>query len=89
MGTITSSITGKVSQFKKPCGWLGRLLLRNMNERHSTLTDWGIAHLSIESRYTILDVGCGGGRTLYKLAERATQGKVHGVDYSDAERCSQ
>jgi len=73
-----------VNQCKKPRGWLGQFFLWNMNSRHSKLTDWGLAHVSIESRYKILDVGCGGGRTLSKLAERATQGKVYGVDYSDA-----
>ncbi len=51
---------------------------------HSKLTDWGLKHVSIESGYTILDVGCGGGRTVDKLAAIATQGKVYGVDYSDA-----
>jgi ubiquinone/menaquinone biosynthesis C-methylase UbiE len=55
-----------------------------MNLSHSKLTDWGLQHVSIESGYTILDVGCGGGRTVDKLAAMATQGKVYGVDYSDA-----
>ena len=31
----------------------------------------------------MLDVGCGGGRTVSKLAAIATQGKVYGVDYSE------
>jgi|HubBroStandDraft_6_1064221.scaffolds.fasta_scaffold137362_2 2-polyprenyl-3-methyl-5-hydroxy-6-metoxy-1,4-benzoquinol methylase len=31
---------------------------------------------------TILDVGCGGGRTVSKLAAIATQGTVYGLDYS-------
>jgi ubiquinone/menaquinone biosynthesis C-methylase UbiE len=30
----------------------------------------------------ILDVGCGGGRTVSKLAGIATQGKVYGIDHS-------
>jgi ubiquinone/menaquinone biosynthesis C-methylase UbiE len=54
-----------------------------MNASHSKLTDWGLEHISIEKRHTILDVGCGGGRTISKLAAMATQGKVYGVDYSD------
>lgn len=54
-----------------------------MNASHSKLTDWGLAHITIEKHHTILDVGCGGGRTVNKLAEIATQGKVYGVDYSD------
>jgi ubiquinone/menaquinone biosynthesis C-methylase UbiE len=54
-----------------------------MNASHSKLTDWGLTHVPIEKHYTILDVGCGGGRTVCKLAALATQGKVYGVDYSD------
>jgi ubiquinone/menaquinone biosynthesis C-methylase UbiE len=54
-----------------------------MDSRHSKVTDWGLGHVSIEKDYTILDVGCGGGRTLNKLAESATQGKVYGIDYSE------
>jgi ubiquinone/menaquinone biosynthesis C-methylase UbiE len=55
-----------------------------MNASHSKLTDWGLAHLSIEKDYVILDVGCGGGRTIKKLAASASQGKVYGIDYSEA-----
>jgi ubiquinone/menaquinone biosynthesis C-methylase UbiE len=54
-----------------------------MNVSHSRLTDWGLQHFSIESHYTILDVGCGGGRTVGKLAATATHGKVYGIDYSE------
>jgi ubiquinone/menaquinone biosynthesis C-methylase UbiE len=53
-----------------------------MNSRHSKVTDWGLSHISIEKHNTVLDVGCGGGRTVSKLAAIATQGKVYGVDYS-------
>ena len=53
-----------------------------MNSSHSKLTDWGLEHIPIEKHYKILDVGCGGGRTVSKLAAIATQGKVYGVDYS-------
>ena len=54
-----------------------------MNSRHSKVTDWGLGHVSIEKHCTILDVGCGGGRTLSKLAQSAEQGKVYGIDYSE------
>jgi len=72
----------RVTQCQRPSGWLGRLILRNMNSRHSQLTDWGLSHVSIENQDTVLDVGCGGGRTVSKLAVLASQGKVFGVDYS-------
>jgi ubiquinone/menaquinone biosynthesis C-methylase UbiE len=71
------------NQCSKPTGWLGRFTLWRMNSSHSKLTDWGLAHISIEKHLTILDVGCGGGRTISKLAPLATQGRVYGVDYSE------
>ena len=73
----------RVSQCQKPTGWLGRLALWNMNSRHSKVTEWGLRHVSIANNYTILDVGCGGGRTLSKLAAIATQGRVYGIDHSE------
>jgi len=75
---------GYVGQCKKPRGWLGRLVLWNMNSRHSRVTDWGLAKVLIEKHFTILDVGCGGGRTLSKLVAAAGDGKVYGIDYSEA-----
>ncbi len=73
-----------VSHCQKPKGWIGRLVLRNMNRRHSKVTDWGLSHVAIEKHFTILDIGCGGGRTVSKLASVATRGKVCGLDYSSA-----
>ena len=55
-----------------------------MNSRHSKVTDWGLSHISIDKRDTILDAGCGGGRTVNKLAAMASEGKVYGVDFSGA-----
>jgi ubiquinone/menaquinone biosynthesis C-methylase UbiE len=47
------------------------------------LTDWGLSHVSIKPNDKILDVGCGGGRTINKLAALASAGKVYGIDYSE------
>jgi ubiquinone/menaquinone biosynthesis C-methylase UbiE len=70
------------NQCQKPAGLLGRFVLWNMNSRHSKVTDWGLSHIAIDKRDTVLDVGCGGGRTVNKLAAIASQGKVYGVDFS-------
>jgi len=53
-----------------------------MNSSHSGVTDWGLKHVLIEKHFTILDVGCGGGRTIQKLAAIATEGMLYGVDYA-------
>jgi ubiquinone/menaquinone biosynthesis C-methylase UbiE len=55
-----------------------------MNSRHSKVTDWGLSKISISKTDIILDVGCGGGRTISKLAAVAAEGKVYGVDFSTA-----
>jgi ubiquinone/menaquinone biosynthesis C-methylase UbiE len=54
-----------------------------MNMSHSSLTDWGLKHVLIEKHFTILDVGCGGGRTIQKLAAITTEGKLYGIDHAD------
>jgi ubiquinone/menaquinone biosynthesis C-methylase UbiE len=58
-----------------------------MNASHSRLTDWGLAHISVEKYHTMLEVGCGGGRTINKLAaalaQANRQGKIYGIDYSE------
>ena len=73
-----------MGQCRKPRWMLGRLMVSTMNRSHSPLTDWGLGHVTIEPHASILDVGCGGGRTIQKLAATATSGRVCGVDYSAA-----
>jgi ubiquinone/menaquinone biosynthesis C-methylase UbiE len=73
-----------IDQCRKPSGWLGRFSLWRMNLSHSRLTDWGLTHVTVGPRDFILDVGCGGGATVGKLAVMAAQGKVYGIDHSEA-----
>jgi SAM-dependent methyltransferase len=71
-------------QARKPSGWLGRRVVGGMNLSHSTLTDWGLKQLSLQKNAAVLDVGCGGGRTVQKLAALAPEGTVVGIDVSKA-----
>lgn len=71
-----------VRQVRRPSKWIGQPFARIMNRSHSSLTDWGLQHVKIEDGCVALDVGCGGGRTIEKLAATATEGKVYGVDYA-------
>ncbi len=73
---------GRVNQCRQPRGWLGRFTLWHMNAHHSKVTDWGLSHIAVTKHDTVLDIGCGGGRTVSKLAALAGDGKVYGVDYS-------
>jgi ubiquinone/menaquinone biosynthesis C-methylase UbiE len=69
-------------QCSKPSGWLGRMNLRNMNRRHAKLTAWGLTHLAVQPTDVVLDIGCGGGKTIARLAAMANAGKIYGIDYS-------
>ena len=69
-------------QVRKPNKWIGRPFLWLMNRSHSTLTNWGLQYVAIRKDFRILDIGCGGGRTIQKLAAIATEGFVCGVDYA-------
>lgn len=71
-------------QCRKPSGVLGRRVARVMNVTHSALTDWGLGHVRVRPGDTVLDVGCGGGRTIQKLAHMTPNGHVSGLDCSPA-----
>lgn len=73
-----------ISQAKKPTGIFGLLIVRLMNLGHNKLTNWGLSYLTIKEDDIILDIGCGGGKTVSKLAKMAGKGKVYGIDFSDA-----
>ena len=73
---------GLMDQFRRPTGLRGRFVAALMNRGHKQLTLWGLAHVKIEPDYVILDVGCGGGKTVKRLAQTAFLGKVFGIDYS-------
>jgi SAM-dependent methyltransferase len=72
----------RLANARKPAGMFGRLLVRAMNISHYQMTGWGLGHLSIGKQDTALDVGCGGGGAIHKLAKKATHGKVYGIDFS-------
>ncbi|MGH9733939.1 MAG: class I SAM-dependent methyltransferase [Candidatus Acidiferrales bacterium] len=69
-------------QVRKPSGIFGKRVLNAMNVSHAALTDWGLRQITAPANATILDVGCGSGRTLQKLAALAREGRAFGVDYS-------
>jgi len=81
---VIAAVSLVVRNCRKPTRWLGRYVVWVMNRSHAGLTRWGLSHVAIESRFTILDVGCGGGKTIDTLAAIANEGKVYGIDYSEA-----
>jgi ubiquinone/menaquinone biosynthesis C-methylase UbiE len=72
-----------VRQCRKPKGRFGRFVGMGMNLGHGKLRRWGLSHISINLDAFILDVGCGGGKTVLDLAQISSSGKVCGIDYSE------
>jgi ubiquinone/menaquinone biosynthesis C-methylase UbiE len=73
-----------VGQVRKPSGPLGRRMARAMNLSHAAMTDWALQQVPIATNAAILDIGCGGGRTIQRLTALAPAGTVQGIDYSEA-----
>ncbi|MCW4002781.1 MAG: class I SAM-dependent methyltransferase [Candidatus Bathyarchaeota archaeon] len=71
-----------MGQFRCPTGVQGRAVAALMNQDHDALSNWGLSHIQIKPDFVVLDVGCGGGRTIGKLARQASRGLVLGIDYS-------
>jgi len=71
-----------MDQYKCPTGIQGRVVAVSMNQKHSELTSWGLKKMKIDPNFVVLDIGCGGGKTVSKLAKLAFQGMVFGVDLS-------
>src|SRR4029079_18042977 len=73
-----------VGQCRKPRGWVGRFYAWLMGGRHAGVTAWGLSHVVVAPQFVILDVGCGGGGAIERLAAIASEGSVDGIDYSRA-----
>lgn len=69
-------------QGRKPTGFWGNVIGRLMNLAHRPFYRLLSEQVPIEPDFTILDIGCGAGRSLAVLAEKVPCGKVFGIDYS-------
>jgi SAM-dependent methyltransferase len=82
-GAVVASFA-VLRQCRKPSWLPGRLFAFMMNSTHYAMTQWALGHLTLARDSVVLDVGCGGGRTIQQLALLAPAGKVSGIDYSAA-----
>ena len=67
----------------RPQGIGGKIMVHMMNTGHSSMAEWGFAHIKIQSEDVCLDIGCGGGANIRKLLEKSPYGRVVGIDYSE------
>jgi cyclopropane fatty-acyl-phospholipid synthase-like methyltransferase len=73
-----------VAQFRKPEGWLGAFAGWIMAARGSNRerNRWTVDLLEIGPDEHVLEFGCGPGLALAEAAQRATRGRVVGIDHS-------
>jgi ubiquinone/menaquinone biosynthesis C-methylase UbiE len=74
-------IEALVKQSGKPTGIIGRIMIRIMNHMDSGLNNW-INEKICYPRGTALDIGCGGGETLFNLLKNNKLNYIIGIDYS-------
>ena len=54
-----------------------------MNLTHTPMAQWNLSFIDFQPDWTILDVGCGGGKNIARMLKRCPQGQVYGIDYSE------
>jgi ubiquinone/menaquinone biosynthesis C-methylase UbiE len=71
-----------IEQAKRPKGIIGSLMLRIMNVAHAGIMKWTLQKMNMEDGTALLDIGCGGGKSIKILSQHIKNGKVYGIDYS-------
>ena len=69
---------------RKPKGLSGKMMLKMMNIMHNKNAIWCLSNIEIEKAASILEIGCGGGKNISNLLQKAPDAKVYGVDFSEA-----
>lgn len=64
--------------------FLGRFMLKSMNNYHSLMSVWGLHHASFARKNLILDIGCGGGKNLQRMLKMSSSLNAVGIDLSAA-----
>ena len=80
MGVVASFL----SNFACPRGLGGKLILNAMNVGHEKGAKIARRCLQWQSKWSCLDIGCGGGKNLQAMLSLCPEGHVCGVDISDA-----
>lgn len=70
-----------VRQSGKPSGMLGRIMVKIMNHMDSGLNKWIVEKINNPTG-TALDIGCGGGETIFNLLKNNKIHHMIGIDYS-------
>jgi len=70
-------------QYRSPSGLIGRLAGERMVRQHGPETAWTMNLLEIQPTDIVLEVGFGAGQGIKLAAEKASDGRVIGIDLSE------
>src|SRR5574341_1153205 len=70
------------AQYRRPSGFLGRWIGRQMLDQHRPENLWTVSLLAVQPTNHLLEIGFGPGLAIAEVAQRASQGRVAGVDFS-------
>ena len=71
------------NQLRKPSGWFGKqIMARLLNRFNEPMNSQALDLLAVQPADRVLEVGFGGGELLGRIAARATDGLVVGVDFA-------
>ena len=59
-----------IEQAKNPNGFVGSIMLSIMNTAHTGMNKWAFEKINISEDAIILDIGCGGGKTIQILSKK-------------------
>lgn len=85
-GTMDELAVTQAGNPGNPHGEFGEQMLERMNRSHAEVTNWALDQLEFKAGDRALDIGCGGGATMGRLAScieaAGGMGHVSGVDIS-------
>lgn len=70
------------AQFRCPHGWLGWLVGHLMALKNRERSEWVLSLLHAHPEDHVLEIGFGSGVDIRRVAQRARQGRVAGIDHS-------
>lgn len=82
-GASMSLLNRLIEQAKNPRGLVGSIMLSIMNNAHNGMNNWALELVKVRDDAVMLDIGTGGGQTLYKMSKIIMSGKLFGIDYSE------
>jgi ubiquinone/menaquinone biosynthesis C-methylase UbiE len=69
-------------QYRCPHGWFGSAIGTRMSRQHQPEMEWTLTLLRIQPQGHILEIGCGAGKAIERVAELVSQGQICGIDLS-------